>query len=128
MLFSSLVLSSIFAFLAVGYDLIISFIIFFSFVIFVPLHILQFLGASCSPSFIDNTFFVDEVSFMLVYITSLVLFVSFFSHSFKDRVLPLFVFLILFVSSFVVFSTSSFFVLYLFYEASLVPITYAILK
>ncbi len=100
----------------------------FSFFFLSIIPILSSLGPQILSSLLDPLFCVDEVSILLVYITIVVLYLSFYSHDFKRFTLPMLVFFLLFLSSYVVFTTSSLFLLYIFYEASLVPISFAILK
>jgi len=74
-------------------------------------------------------FFIDESSLFMVVLLFLVIYVSFFSapHETVDKTL-VFSFLFLFLSCYIVFSTSNYFILYFFYEASIIPIVYIILK
>ena len=73
--------------------------------------------------------YIDEVSIFIVYILVFVLFVSYiYSLSFKSYYSLLLVFMSILLFCFGVFTTSSLFLLYLFYEASLIPILYVILK
>lgn len=70
----------------------------------------------------------DEVSMFITYMTCFVIFISFmFCYSFISFKLTLVMILILFVCI-IVFVTDRIFNLYLFYEASLVPILYIIIK
>lgn len=70
----------------------------------------------------------DDVALTLFYITMLVLFTRWLSFRGNKLLLLSTIFWSLFVCSTAVFSTSSLLVLYVFYEASLVPIRYTILK
>lgn len=68
----------------------------------------------------------DEVSLFLLLLTVFVLFSSrFYAVSFSKAYLALYFML---VPCFLVFTTQNLFVLYIFYELSLVPILYIILK
>lgn len=73
-------------------------------------------------------FIFDEVSLFLVYITCFVIFISFmFTISFLSAKVSLVLFFILLVCC-LVFITDNIFLLYFFYECSLIPILYIIIK
>lgn len=73
---------------------------------------------------------VDSVSLLLVYITVLVILTSFYRHNFLllDVREALLTFLILTAASFLVFTAGNILLLYISFEASLIPISYLILK
>jgi NADH:ubiquinone oxidoreductase subunit 4 (subunit M) len=75
-------------------------------------------------------FALDRIGLILVYVTILVMLTSFYSHTFSPLNVSqaLLVFLALTVSSFVVFTSGNILLLYVSYEASLVPISYLIIK
>ena len=70
-----------------------------------------------------SSLFLDRISLSLVFLTIFVLFISFF-YSLSSS----FVLFFILIPCFFVFSTSNLFLLYFFYELSLVPILYIILK
>lgn len=75
-----------------------------------------------------NGIVFDEISLFIVFITCFVIFSSFmFCYSFVSLKLTLILISILFICV-IVFITRNMFYLYLFYEASLVPILYIIMK
>lgn len=98
-----------------------------SFLVLLVFNYLSNFSSSCSSI---ELLYIDNVSLLLVYITSFVMLTSLFSHQFADLdLVPMFfTFLGLTLSSLVVFSANNLFILYLAYEASLVPISYAIIK
>lgn len=76
-------------------------------------------------SFIIN----DEVSLFIVFLLFFIIFISYLSgNQFKSNKLLGVTLLLLFYFCFQVFSTSHLFSLYFFYEASLVPILFIIIK
>lgn len=102
---------------------------------FVPfVSVLLFLFFICISSYSLNSIIFlngvtfDEVSLFMTYITCFVIFVSFmFCYSFVSIKLTLVLIFIL-IFCVIVFITDRIFYLYLFYEASLVPILYIIIK
>lgn len=78
----------------------------------------------------ESGYFIgDSVGFLLSYITVIVMVTSLYSYNFKfDPMLVYRVFTFLFVCSIMVFTTNNMFILYFFYESSLIPISYAIVK
>lgn len=104
-------------------------------IIFIPLFsstfLLFYMMISCfsfnsSYCFIGIIF--DETSLFLVYITCFVVFISFmFTFSIISSKIRVVILFILLVCSFVFF-TDSIFLLYFFYECSLIPILYIIIK
>lgn len=74
-------------------------------------------------------FLVDEVSLFMVFITVVVMYVSYLvALSLRQVFLVSVVFLFMYIFCFVVFSVDNLFYLYMFYEASLLPILYIIVK
>jgi NADH:ubiquinone oxidoreductase subunit 4 (subunit M) len=74
-------------------------------------------------------FLGDATAFLLRYITIIVILTSLYSYNFKfEPIVAYKVFTFLFVCSIIVFTTNNMFVLYFFYESSLIPISYAIIK
>ena len=73
----------------------------------------------------ERVFLFDEISLFLSILTILVLYLSFISSLTLNRV---FVLVSMFVPCIIVFSSRNLFILYLFYEFSLLPILYIILK
>lgn len=72
---------------------------------------------------------LDEASLYMIYITVFVLYVSwFFAFRFNSNSLLFRVMLFMYLCCILVFSRDRMFVLYLFYEASLLPILYIIVK
>nr|QKV49089.1 NADH dehydrogenase subunit 4 [Proales similis] len=79
--------------------------------------------------FFTEFLYLDSFSYFLVYLTFLVLFFSYFyALPFNPSKLVSLSVVVLLVCCFYVFSTSNLFLLYLSYEASLVPIIYIIIK
>lgn len=77
----------------------------------------------------DFMWLIDEVSLFMIYITVFVLFISFiYSISFNSNYKLNLVFLSILIFCFGVFTTSNLFLLYFFYECSLLPILYIIIK
>ena len=100
---------------------------FFSLYLSLFLLSLPLLISSFHVSFlIERVFVLDEVSLLLCFLTILVLFLSyFFSLSSRGRRVIL---ILMLVPCILVFSVRDFFILYLFYEISLLPILFIILK
>ena len=74
-------------------------------------------------------FIVDEVSLFIVFLTVFVLFVSYLvTLSYSQVSLSTFTLIFMLVFCVVVFTADSLFFLYVFYEASLLPILYIIIK
>lgn len=74
------------------------------------------------------SFFADEVSFFIVYITCFVIFISFIICTTLFSLELNLVFMFMFLVCCVVFVTNNMFILYVSYEASLLPILYIIIK
>lgn len=94
--------------------------------------ILIFYLLTCSfqlNSFVISNFIVfDEISFFIIYITCFVMFISFmFCMVFISKGLTFVISSMLFVCC-AIFFTNRIFIFYLFYEASLIPILYIIMK
>ena len=70
----------------------------------------------------------DEVSLFIVFITLFVIFVSYFFSFSSDSVLSKVILLLITFFSLIVFIVNNVFLLYFFYEASLIPILYIIIK
>lgn len=84
---------------------------------------------SSSLSYSQRFLFIDSVSLFIVYLLFFIMFISFLnSLEFKTYKLMRFVFLLLSFFCYQVFSTSHLFYLYFFYEASLIPILFIIIK
>lgn len=72
---------------------------------------------------------MDEISIFMIYILVFVLFVSYiYSLSFGSYSIITLIFISMLLFCYGVFTTRSLFILYLFYESSLIPILYVILK
>lgn len=100
---------------------IISFILFLFFM-------LSSSFTSVNSSIFFNGILFDEISLFITYMTCFVIFISFiFCYSFISVKLSLVITFMLLVCV-IVFVTDNIFILYLFYEASLVPILYIIIK
>ena len=103
--------------------------------VLVPLFSFLFLFFylfSCSfqlnSSVFSNFFMYDELSLFIIFITCFVIFISFiFCMRLVSFELSLVLLFILFVCC-LVFTTNNMFLFYLYYEASLIPILYIILK
>lgn len=78
----------------------------------------------------DISFFVyDEISIFITILLFFVIFISYLRGFFTDRIKTLsFTLVFLFLCCFFVFNTLHLFHLYFFYEASLIPILYIIIK
>lgn len=80
-------------------------------------------------SLFSFNFCMDEITLFMVFMTVFVLFISFiYSISFKSFIKLTLVFISMLVFCFGVFSTNNLFLLYFFYECSLLPILYIIIK
>lgn len=84
----------------------------------------------CSRLSVNSSFFInDEIS---IFIRLLLFFIIFLSHllgrNMDKRNIMSFIFLLLLFACFQVFNTRHLFSLYFFYEASLIPIFYIIIK
>lgn len=89
---------------------------------------LLFSSFQINRSYYYNIFIFDEISLYITYIACFVIYISFiFSISFKSLKLDTTLFFILLICL-AIFSTDNIFYLYLFYEASLIPILYIIIK
>ena len=87
------------------------------------------LSSFSADPFSYNLFILDDVALLLSYVTFIVIFISYItSFSLRTSFSYLSSMLLLFLSCFAVFSSSSFLLLYVFYESSLLPIIYIILK
>jgi NADH:ubiquinone oxidoreductase subunit 4 (subunit M) len=86
----------------------------------------SYLPALFIPSLISG-YIVDEVSFTLAFVSVILILVCLTSISMPNHHY-LVTLIALLVASLCVFTTSSLLVLYIFYEASLIPISYAVLK
>lgn len=88
-----------------------------------------FLNNIYSNQSYDYLYLIDEVSLFIVFITVFVLFISYiYSFSFKSNYKLNLVFLSMLIFCFGVFTTQNMFLLYFFYECSLLPILYIIIK
>lgn len=103
----------------------------FSFLVFLFVFWGYFLTSSIF-SFNQGYFlfeFIDEVTLFIVYMLVFVLFISYiYSLSFQSYFTLNLLFISMLLFCYGVFSTSNLFLLYLFYESSLIPILYIILK
>jgi len=73
-------------------------------------------------------FMTDDTSFLLLFLTCYLLFSCYLIRPVSGSYTLFFSYYLLFLCSFIVFCTRNLFNLYLFYEASLIPITYIIIK
>lgn len=85
----------------------------------------QFIGLNSSLSFYGG--FHDELSLFIVFMLFFVIFISFLaSQHFGFRLILRLYFL--FLCCYVVFTTNNVLILYIFYESSLIPIVFIIVK
>ena len=103
-----------------------------SFPLLLPVSLIYFLTlnyASLVDSIVLRGLFSDEVSLYMIYITVFVLFISWtFTLTLYSPSLIFRVMFFMFLCCVLVFTSDSMFILYFFYEASLLPILYIIVK